>query len=783
MTSEVGPPPEKEEAATQGSAPAQRQAVGNNSSAENSTTPPSSARESTPEVRRLLRDLCDLSTANPQRPEALPLHDLDALKRGLADRAGEIYPPLFKYARIVGDELKMASISGDPPKKSGSCAVALKGDKAGCWYDRATGNGGDALDTLRHATGKKGRELYEYAAGLVGSTRAKPKPNGKANGYDGKANEIAITLGGCQSPKNTKVETYLSSRGIQLPSDCQDLLSHPDLNDYAAQIGRPAMVAVIRDPVTGEPTGGLHRTFLRDDGSGKADMDKPKKMLGPSVGVVMLGSMTDAGALGIGEGIETSLAGGQIKGVPVWAALSAGNLQRFNFPPGLKKLFIFADCGNGGMDAANKLCRRAMAAGIDAWIYKPNGGDDFADDLKRGLHSAGYPPFRPADSQPDISDMQKQEDEGDTAPEPAIAKQLSRPRRKIELLHLRDMKARVEDRSIVYGLLNEGEISAIVGESSTGKTFFALDMALSVALGWDWFGRPTRKMGVVYIAAEAGLGIQNRVMAFVKEYPESATAAFAAIVSPVNLREPNADINPVIETIRDDAPELSVGLIVVDTLSRAMAGGNENNSDDMGAFIGNMDRLRYATGAHVSIVHHFGKDSSRGPRGHSSFHAALDTEIVVDRDTATGISIAKVTKQRELPTEGRIGFKLRTVVVGRDQNDQSVTSCVVEPTEAVTSARNGKKLSGAAAVGLQQLQNCMADVAKELPASTYIPVGAVGVTLFQWRAYLEKASVINTEGNPREQFRRIRMTLQDRGFIGVWDEFVWLSHAVTGASQ
>jgi hypothetical protein len=121
MTSEVGPPPEKEEAATQGSAPAQRQAVGNNSSAENSTTPPSSARESTPEVRRLLRDLCDLSTANPQRPEALPLHDLDALKRGLADRAGEIYPPLFKYARIVGDELKMASISGDPPKKSGCC--------------------------------------------------------------------------------------------------------------------------------------------------------------------------------------------------------------------------------------------------------------------------------------------------------------------------------------------------------------------------------------------------------------------------------------------------------------------------------------------------------------------------------------------------------------------------------------------------------------------------------------------------------------------------------------
>ena len=53
-------------------------------------------------------------------------------------------------------------------------------------------------------------------------------------------------------------------------------------------------------------------------------------------------------------------------------------------------------------------------------------------------------------------------------------------------------------------------------------------------------------------------------------------------------------------------------IIEIDTLSRIMAGGDENNAADMTALIRNIDTLRAATGAHVVLVHHTGKDTARG---------------------------------------------------------------------------------------------------------------------------------------------------------------------------
>jgi RecA-family ATPase len=78
-----------------------------------------------------------------------------------------------------------------------------------------------------------------------------------------------------------------------------------------------------------------------------------------------------------------------------------------------------------------------------------------------------------------------------------------------------------------------------------------------------------------------------------------------------------------------------VVLVVIDTLARAMAGGNENASEDMGAFVRNVDRVRSATSAHTMIVHHSGKNKAAGARGHSSLRAATDTEIEIDQRIVT----------------------------------------------------------------------------------------------------------------------------------------------------
>ena len=334
---------------------------------------------------------------------ATPDHDLNELSRKLAERASEWVPREFPNGRISQDkkEWRLANIKGDKPTKDGSCVITLKGEKAGCWYDHSDLDGGQPLSTLAHATGLRGRPLFERAAALVGAAKKNSASVQPVNGHEQRMRQVKAILADCVDAKGTLVETYLQARGVDLPPGCTDLLYHPDLTDWDARRGRPAMVAIIRD-ATGQVTGGIHRTYLADDGSAKADTSKAKMMLGPSAGVVQLMPIGEDGVLGVGEGIETSLAGAKIFGVPAWAALSAGNMRNFKFPKGLKQLIIFADRGEDGEKSAAFLLSRAKTASIDACIYLPNGGDDFADDLACSeCRAEDYVPFWPDDQRPD----------------------------------------------------------------------------------------------------------------------------------------------------------------------------------------------------------------------------------------------------------------------------------------------------------------------------------------------------------------------------------------------
>jgi hypothetical protein len=57
--------------------------------------------------------------------------------------------------------------------------------------------------------------------------------------------------------------------------------------------------------------------------------------------------------------------------------------------------------------------------------------------------------------------------------------------------------------------------------------------------------------------------------------------------------------------------------LILDTLSRALAGGDENSSVDMGRLIARCDAVREMLGCTLEYVHHSGKDKSRGARGWS----------------------------------------------------------------------------------------------------------------------------------------------------------------------
>lgn len=246
------------------------------------------------------------------------------------------------------------------------------------------------------------------------------------------------------------------------------------------------------------------------------------------------------------------------------------------------------------------------------------------------------------------------------------------------------IKAKLEQRHLVEDYLTPQAMAVMYGQSNTGKSFLSLDIGFHIATGRPWNGKQVEQGLVVYVAAEGGPGSHNRIAAYRKHYEMEQTNDFPLALVPcgVDLVKKGADTKPLIELIRqaeEDFGEKAV-LVVIDTLARAMAGSNENASEDMSAFIGNVDHIRSATGAAVLIVHHSGKDDAKGARGHSSLRAATDTEfeVRVKGEPGSGRGLLKVTKQRDIEFENAAHFELAVVDLGTSAAGKAVSSCVVQ---------------------------------------------------------------------------------------------------------
>lgn len=236
---------------------------------------------------------------------------------------------------------------------------------------------------------------------------------------------------------------------------------------------------------------------------------------------------------------------------------------------------------------------------------------------------------------------------------------------------------------LVEGLLEANRLSMWHGAPNSGKTYLACHLALCVSAGRPWLGRRTDRATVIYIAAEGAYSIRQRAAAD-RRHHRAEPGAFGLVPAPLTLLEPHPDVDALINLVQqtNDTMQDKVGLIVIDTAARVMVGADENSAQDMGRLIGALDRVRSATGAHVLVIHHTGKDTARGARGHSSLLAAIDTEIEVTVDEATKTHFAKVTKQRDLPSKGeRFAARLVPVDLGRDQWGNPVTACAVVPSE------------------------------------------------------------------------------------------------------
>jgi hypothetical protein len=320
----------------------------------------------------------------------------------------------------------------------------------------------------------------------------------------------------------------------------------------------------------------------------------------------------------------------------------------------------------------------------------------------------------------------------------------------------------------VKGLLPNRGLAVIWGPPKCGKSFWAVDLGMHIALGWDYRGRRVQQASVVYLALEGRHGFPARIEAF-RRYHGIESAPFYLLTTALDLV---AKSGQLIAAIKSQLGENLPGVLFLDTLNRSLV-GSESKDEDMARFLAAAEKVAQELNCAVVIVHHCGIDATR-PRGHTSLSGAVEVQLAVKRG-ATREVIVTVELAKDLPEGEEIFSRLEPIEVGTDPDGDKITSLVVVPTEATAATRNvTRKLSDRQRLALAALDECAASTGKPAPGSLQLPSRTIVVQLSAWREELYTRGVLDREAkSPREEFKRVRQQLQARGLIGVHDAVLW----------
>lgn len=247
-----------------------------------------------------------------------------------------------------------------------------------------------------------------------------------------------------------------------------------------------------------------------------------------------------------------------------------------------------------------------------------------------------------------------------------------RPPMRFNVLSGSDLSKAPPLRWMVRGVLPIDGLAALYGPSGSGKSFLVLDIAAAIAAGaFDWFGRRVTQCPVTYCALEGEAGMGKRVAAWSKHNNKPVPDGLRFVAQPFDILD-GSDVSDLAKAVQSAGG--AGGLVILDTLNRAAPGADENSSVDMGRIIAAAKRLQSLSGGLVLLVHHTGKDTTKGLRGHSSLYAALDGAIEVNKtDIRREWSVAK---SKDDETGSVHAFKLEVVTVGHDDEGEEITSCV-----------------------------------------------------------------------------------------------------------
>jgi len=352
----------------------------------------------------------------------------------------------------------------------------------------------------------------------------------------------------------------------------------------------------------------------------------------------------------------------------------------------------------------------------------------------------------------------------------SLLQQAKEPPQRFRVLTPADMSALPPVRWRVRGVLPADGIAALFGASGAGKSFLALDLLGNVASGAAWFGNRVTPAPVLYIGLEGEAGISQRLKAHQTRHGE-LTGRFRFILQPLDIRKP-ADRADLIAAAQ--AAGYSDGVLCIDTLNRAAPGADENDSAAMGEIIAAAKALQSELGGLVLLIHHSGKDASKGLRGHSSLHAALDAALEVTRDG----------ERREWRTakakDGNDGlahpFRLEVIDLGADGDGEAITSCCIALEESTGDMvrRALPPKSGNQKI----IWNALGELFRA--AGSYAPEGAPGELPAGRPCIRLEDAIAATRGrlpcDPKRQTERTQTAIEgliNRGLIELREGWLW----------
>tara|TARA_R110002110_G_scaffold88700_4_gene231080 strand:- start:5621 stop:6709 length:1089 start_codon:yes stop_codon:yes gene_type:complete len=327
---------------------------------------------------------------------------------------------------------------------------------------------------------------------------------------------------------------------------------------------------------------------------------------------------------------------------------------------------------------------------------------------------------------------------------------------------------------LVKGLIPLHGFTVVFGPPKSGKSFWLFDLLMHVVLGWRYRGRTVAKGAVVYVVAEGIHGFRARKEAYRQEKLANSDEdlPFYILPAPIDLI---ADHQELIGLIKQELGDQVVVAVAFDTLARTL-NGPENSNEVMGDYIEAMDTVRDAFNCAVIAVHHSGVEGGR-PRGASSLTGAADAQLAVTK-TRSGVITVKVDAMKDGVEDAILYSKLETVVVGKDADDDDITSCiVVEAHTSDASDDDGLRLMPQATKALGFLRELIDEEGEAPSDDSDLPDSVKIVRRIAWRDRCKAGGLADSADGEafKKAWQRVRQALTNANLVRITDDgYVYL---------